>query len=114
MFLKSNKIALKHTPQSNTSLNLKNILESILSDYHIKEKVFSGSSDIAKNLRKCLIEQMNIFYLPCLCHIYNLMAKDELVRENEVESLSHLSIFEMLGGIRKLVGLFKHSKSAVI
>ena len=52
---------------------------------------------------------MNLVYVPCLCHNYNLMVKDELLRENEVESFSHLSIFEMLCRIRKLVGLFKHS-----
>ena len=109
LYLKSNKIAFKHTPQSHTSLNLKKLLESILSDYHIKEKVLSGSSDTARNIRKCLSEQINLVYVPCLCHIYILMVIDELVRENEVESLSYLSIFEMLVRIRKLVGLFKHS-----
>ena len=101
--MKSIKLALRHTTESHSSLNLKKIIENILKEFHIFDKTFATTSDTARNIVHCLRDLMSdkLIYKPCYCHVINLIANDVLHGESE--------ILQINTQCRKLVGCFQHS-----
>jgi hypothetical protein len=101
---KSYKISLQYAPESHTSEYLKSELEGLFKKFEIQEKVFSGSSDTANNIKHTLNDLMpNLLYIPFFCHVLNLIVKDVIFDDKNP------SICELLSKCRKLVGHFRHS-----
>ena len=76
-----------------------------MTEFGIFDKTFAATSDTARNIVHCLRDLMSekMVYIPCYCHVLNLIANNVLNEENEISNLISLC--------RKLVGCFKHSST---
>ena len=65
--LRSNFLALKHTPKSHTSVNLISELKDVIGEWDLTSKVIAISADGASNIKKVNL-QKKLKYKKCIIY----------------------------------------------
>ncbi|CAG9840723.1 unnamed protein product [Diabrotica balteata] len=86
---------------SHTSVNLANELQRVITKSDLHNKIFIGITDNAANVKKAILEELQLKHLGCLVHTINLIAQDGLE-----------SIKTLIEKVKLVVSLFKRSNLA--
>ncbi|XP_072400709.1 zinc finger BED domain-containing protein 4-like [Diabrotica undecimpunctata] len=86
---------------SHTSVNLANELRRVITEWDLHNKIFIVITDNAANVKKAILEELQLKHLGCLAHTINLIAQDGL---KVIESL--------IEKVKLVVSLFKRSNLA--
>ena len=95
--LTTNEVAEDHTSE-----NLAIVLDTIMKDWEIRQRVVGTSTDNASNIIKA-VREMGLFNMPCVGHTLNLAVK---------KSFEIGCIARSLARIHKVVGYFHRSTKA--
>ena len=100
--LKSFVLTTTEVAEDHTSENLVTVLEAIMMDWEIRDKIVGTSTDNGSNIIKA-VRDMGLFSMPCVGHTLNLAIK---------KSFEINRVARALARIRQLVGHFHRSSKA--
>ncbi|CAG9840721.1 unnamed protein product [Diabrotica balteata] len=86
---------------SHTSVNLANELRRVTTKWDLHNKIFIVITDNGANVKKAILEELQLKHLACLVHTINLIAQDGLE-----------SIKSLIEKVKLVVSLFKRSNLA--
>nr|XP_022910336.1 zinc finger BED domain-containing protein 1-like [Onthophagus taurus] len=102
--LKSLLLECKNLPGNHTSANLAECLDTVVTDWNIKEKVLLGISDNAYNIVNAMETRLKWNHFGCLAHTLNLIVNAGLKCDDNI-----VSIIEK---VKKIVAFFKRSTTS--
>lgn len=87
--LETKLLACKELPGSHTALRIRQFVDDVLDEFHIKDKVISCTTDCASNMQAAFPQEGTAPHIPCFAHRLNTAVQTAVTHSEDICKLRH-------------------------